>query len=82
MNKFGSSPHVSRRVRTNIDGVAIADLVEQYGSPLFVFSEQRLRWAIREAKTVFYQPLSQSNLRLVLQDQLPGRHLRTVSPGG
>jgi diaminopimelate decarboxylase len=53
MNKFGSSPHVSRRVRTNIDGVAIADLVEQYGSPLFVFSEQRLRRAIREAKTVF-----------------------------
>ncbi len=53
MNKFGSSPHVSRRVRTAIDGATIADLVEEYGSPLFVFSEQRLRRAIREAKTVF-----------------------------
>jgi diaminopimelate decarboxylase len=53
MNKFGSSPHVSRRVRTSIDGVAVADLVDEYGSPLFVFSEQRLRRAIREAKTVF-----------------------------
>ncbi|MES9905913.1 MAG: alanine racemase [Sedimenticola sp.] len=53
MNKFGSSPHFSRTVRNSIDGAAIADLVGQYGSPLFVFSEQRLRRAIREAKIAF-----------------------------
>src|SRR5260370_38083453 len=29
--------------RSEIDGVAIEDLVERYGSPLFVLSERRLR---------------------------------------
>ena len=40
MNKFGSSPLYTRKIRTEIDGVPIADLVEQFGSPLYVFSEK------------------------------------------
>ncbi len=42
MNKFGSVPP-KQRIRTHIDGVSIDDLVEEYGSPLFVFSERKIR---------------------------------------
>lgn len=47
MNKFGSSPYYTRKVRTEIDGVAINELVEKFGSPLFVFSETALRQKYR-----------------------------------
>ncbi|HET56477.1 MAG TPA: diaminopimelate decarboxylase [Ignavibacteria bacterium] len=47
MNKFGSSPYYSRKIRTEIDGVAISDLVDKFGSPLFVFSEKSLRQKYR-----------------------------------
>ncbi len=47
MNKFGSSPYYNRKIRTEIDEVAISDLVEQFGSPLFVFSETTLRQKYR-----------------------------------
>ncbi len=50
MNKFGSNPCYARPVRTDIDGVAIESLVAEYGSPLFVFSEQTLR---RQYKQIF-----------------------------
>lgn len=50
MNKFGSNPYYSRPVRTDIDGCTIESLVANYGSPLFVFSEQTLR---RQYKQVF-----------------------------
>lgn len=43
MNKFGSSPYFYRRVRQDIDGIPIDDLVSKYGSPLFVYSEKKLR---------------------------------------
>ncbi|WP_297446575.1 alanine racemase [Desulfurobacterium sp.] len=54
MNKFGSfaSP-LSRKVRKEIDGVKIADLVEKFGTPLFVFSEKTLRSKFREIKRAF-----------------------------
>ncbi len=52
LNKFGV-----RRVRAdaqaNIDGVAIESLVERYGSPLYVTSEQRLRANIRRIRQAF-----------------------------
>ena len=48
MNKFGSSPLYTRRVRKDIDNVLISDLVSQYGSPLFVFSERVLRQRYRD----------------------------------
>jgi len=47
MNKFGSSPYYSRKIRTEIDGVTINELVEKFGSPLFVFSETALRQKYR-----------------------------------
>ncbi|MDZ7767300.1 MAG: hypothetical protein U5K00_23270 [Melioribacteraceae bacterium] len=47
MNKFGSSPYYTRKIRTEIDGVAISELVEKFGSPLFVFSETTLRQKYR-----------------------------------
>lgn len=43
MNKFGASQMYTRRVRTEIEGVTVNELVDHYGSPLFVFSERRLR---------------------------------------
>ena len=43
MNKFGASPLYARKTRDNIDGAPIKDLVEKYGSPLFVYSEATLR---------------------------------------
>jgi diaminopimelate decarboxylase len=48
MNKFGSSPLYTRKIRSEIDGVPIAELVEKYGSPLYVFSEKTLRERHRE----------------------------------
>jgi diaminopimelate decarboxylase len=46
MNKF--SRVQSMRPQTEIDGVSVAQLVEQYGSPLFVFSEKTLAARYRE----------------------------------
>ncbi|MBN2575418.1 MAG: diaminopimelate decarboxylase, partial [Deltaproteobacteria bacterium] len=48
MNKFGVTPAI--RPITLIDGVRISDLVETYGSPLFVFSERSLRERVRELR--------------------------------
>jgi diaminopimelate decarboxylase len=46
--RLGAAPHCS-----TIDGVSVADLVRDYGSPLFVFSEAILRGKIREARRAF-----------------------------
>ncbi len=53
MNKFGSSPLYARRIRKDIDGVPIDELVKKYGSPLFVISEKKLRQKYREAYNAF-----------------------------
>lgn len=53
LNKFGSSPMYSRKVRTEIDGATIDSLVERFGSPLFVFSERTLREKYREVHEAF-----------------------------
>jgi diaminopimelate decarboxylase len=53
MNKFGRSPAYMRKVRREIDGVAIEDLVAKFGSPLFVYSERTLRRKYRELHTAF-----------------------------
>ena len=49
MNKFGATPAI--RTITLIDGVRVSELVETYGSPLFVFSERNLRERVRELRT-------------------------------
>lgn len=41
MNKFGSRPATTPK--TEIDGVPVSDLVQKYGSPLFVISERKIR---------------------------------------
>jgi len=53
MNKFGRSPAYARKVREEIDGVPVARLVEQYGSPLFVYSEKTLRYRYSQMYTAF-----------------------------
>ena len=46
--RLGASPSC-----TEIDGVPVADLVRDYGSPLFVYSENTLREKYREAHRAF-----------------------------
>ncbi|WP_457642842.1 alanine racemase [Persephonella sp.] len=53
MNKFGASPLYARKVRKDIDGVPISKLVEEYGSPLFVISERKLREKYRQIYNAF-----------------------------
>lgn len=51
INKFGSSPITTPK--TEIDGVPVKDLVEQYGSPVFVMSEKQIRSNLRNAIRIF-----------------------------
>ena len=50
-NKFGTKTEY--RPMTHIDHVAVKDLINDYGSPLFVYSERKIRENIRNAKRVF-----------------------------
>ena len=50
-NKFGRAH--SLRVKKKIDGVAVKDIIEQYGSPVFVFSEKTIRETFRNAVNAF-----------------------------
>ncbi len=51
MNKFGS--RTESRPMTHIDNVAVSDLVDKYGSPVFVLSEQRIRSQYRQVQQAF-----------------------------
>ena len=51
MNKFARVQ--SMRPQTEIDGVSVSELIEKYGSPLFVFSERTLIDRYREVRDVF-----------------------------
>ncbi len=51
LNKFGNRQDAAWM--DTIDNVPVADLLEQYGAPLFVFSEQRLRRNIQRLKHAF-----------------------------
>jgi diaminopimelate decarboxylase len=53
INKFGNNPYYFKRVRDNIDGVSVDELTARYGSPVFVFSERRLRRRYREVYDAF-----------------------------
>jgi diaminopimelate decarboxylase len=50
-NKFGRG--ASRRTLARIDGVAVSELIEKFGSPLFVFSENTVRMRYREVHRAF-----------------------------
>jgi diaminopimelate decarboxylase len=51
MNKFGT--RTETQPVKHIDGVAVKNLIEQYGSPLFVLSEKQLRRNTRSAVRAF-----------------------------
>lgn len=51
LNKFGATRHT--RTRSSIDGALVPDLIRQYGSPLFIFSESTLRNNYRQAQAAF-----------------------------
>jgi diaminopimelate decarboxylase len=41
-SKYGS-PLKTQKIRSEIDGVPVSDLVNEFGSPLFVFSEKKIK---------------------------------------
>ena len=51
VNKFGAARHGEHQ--SSIDGIEIDRLIEQYGSPLFVLSERKLRENVRRVKRAF-----------------------------
>ncbi|MCB0380676.1 MAG: alanine racemase [Flavobacteriales bacterium] len=51
MNKFGKRTEWSSFAQ--IDGVPILDLIKEYGSPLFVYSEKKIRENYKAAKRTF-----------------------------
>lgn len=51
MNKIGTSSF--SKPKKDIDGVAVTDLVEKFGSPLFVISEKKIRQNQRNAVRIF-----------------------------
>ena len=53
MNKFGMSTAGRKRSRGDIDGADIPEMLEKYGSPLFVFSEQTIRRKFRQYSRAF-----------------------------
>ncbi len=52
MSKAGV-PKLKQKIRTEIDGVKITDMVEKYGSPLFIFSERKMRDMYKKAYSTF-----------------------------
>lgn len=51
MNKYGTKTEYSPV--TQIDGVPVKELIAEYGSPLFVLSERKIRDNFRAAKSIF-----------------------------
>lgn len=51
MNKFGTQSELT--AVTHIDGVPVKFLIEKYGSPVFVLSEQKMRQNYRSAHRAF-----------------------------
>ena len=51
MNKFGNS--AVKNSKKQIDDVVVTDLIEEYGSPLFAFSEKQLRTQYRRLSQAF-----------------------------
>jgi diaminopimelate decarboxylase len=53
LNKFGHGGQRHDRKTSEVFGVSVESLIRQYGSPLFVTSEQKLRNNIRRTKQAF-----------------------------
>lgn len=52
INKFGGR-YAAREDAARIDGIDVDDLAAQYGSPLFIVSERRLRGNVRRIRQAF-----------------------------
>lgn len=50
-NKFGLS--IKQKIITQIDGIPVSDLINEFGSPVFVFSEKTIRKTFSDAKRAF-----------------------------
>ena len=65
-NTVGMMNKVGRRgslvSKSQLDGINIDDLIKEFGSPLFVFSEATLRSRIREARAAIERHLPQAQL--------------------
>ena len=53
MNKFGAGAPFFRNIKSSIDGVPVAQLTQEFGSPLYVYSERTLRETFRAMKHAF-----------------------------
>ena len=53
MNKFGAKPFYLKRVRKEIAGASVDDLVSEYGSPLFVYSESEITERVQQLNSSF-----------------------------
>ncbi len=62
-NKFGMRTEYSPK--THIDGVAVADLIDKYGSPVFVLSEKQFG--------IIYAKPAKLLKPAILKFSLPGR---------
>jgi len=51
-SKYGS-PLKSQKIKSDIDGVSVKELVNEFGSPLFVFSERQIEEKYNEFKEAF-----------------------------
>ena len=51
MNKVGQN--LSNKYRDSIDGFRIDEIMDKYGSPVFIMSETKLREKFREIKRAF-----------------------------
>jgi len=51
-SKYGS-PLKTQKIKSEIDGVKVSDLVKEYGSPLFVFSQQGIEDKYKEIYNAF-----------------------------
>jgi len=51
-SKYGS-PLKSQKIRSEIDGINVRDLVKNYGSPLFVFSQRQIEDKYNEFYNAF-----------------------------
>jgi diaminopimelate decarboxylase len=53
VNKFTNINTLNQTIKTEIAGVSVEDLVSEFGSPLFVYSEKTLRRQFRNVKNAF-----------------------------
>ncbi len=51
-SKYGS-PVKTQKIKSEIDGVKVEELVKEYGSPLFVFSENKIKETYEKFKDAF-----------------------------